>query len=360
MSGLDDLFGEASELEYRRQIRELTGARDEARRDARATAADLENAQRVAEFLSAVRAAQTDIRLESFLAPGQNLLGTERREACALVVLSDWHVEERVDPEVVQGLNRYTPKIAEFRFRRAAEAIVWLIREKQSRFDVRRILLGVLGDMITGYIHEELQESNYLSPPKATAFAARLVGDLIQHLLDADIGLETIAVVFKCGNHGRTTHRVRTGTGVANSYEWIAYHIVMQRFADNPRVVFQLDEGHHSISEVYGMRIHTHHGDSVRSMGGVGGVDIPLNRSAARWREKYRAHVSIVGHFHEQQFGAKVLRNGSGIGYSSYADWLAHASPEPAQQIFCLIDKKRGLCHYTPLWVSDRSEEDKL
>ncbi len=274
------------------------------------------------------------------------------REAAAVAVLSDWHVEERVDPAKVMGLNEFNPTIAERRAARCFAGIEWLIREQQSLFTVRTLVLAIIGDIISGYIHEELLESNYMSPTRAVVFGKRLLKAGIKSLLKADPNLK-IHCVCKCGNHGRTTPKLRIATAVDNSYEWLLYHMLAEDFAAEPRVTFQVDEGHHSVTPIYGLRVHTHHGDSVRSQGGIGGITVPLNRAAIQWREKYKADMSLVGHFHQYTPGSRLIVNGSLVGYGAYSDFLPSAQPEPAQQAFFLVDSKRGVCQMTPLWCAD-------
>lgn len=288
----------------------------------------------------------------SVVARRGRVLGTDKREACAVAVASDWHVEEQVDPRKVNGLNEYTPAIADLRAARFFEGIAWLVREQQSMFTIKRLVLGLLGDLISGYIHEELLESNAMSPTHAVVFAKQLLARGLRALLASDPDL-AIHVVCKCGNHGRTTPKLRVATAVANSYEWLLYQMLAADFAAEPRVTWQIDEGHHSLTDVYGLKLHTHHGDSVRSNGGIGGIEVPLNRARVQWHAKYDADLSLIGHFHQYISGQRLVVNGSLVGYGCYSDWLPSAAPEPAQQAFFLIDSKRGKCQSTPIWVQE-------
>lgn len=280
------------------------------------------------------------------------VLSRDRREAAACAVASDWHVEEKVDPKAVQGLNTYSPKIAELRARRFFEGVEWLITEQRATFDIHTLYLFAIGDFITGYIHEELREGNFMSPLQAVMFWMELFEQGVQHLLASAPDLE-IKLAFRFGNHGRTTHKTQIATAAANSFEWAAYHMLRKQFAGEPRVQCQIDEGHHSIVQIYDYRIHLHHGDSIRSQGGIGGIDVPLNRAVAQWRNKYKSHLSVVGHFHRYQSGERLVTNGSLIGYGAYSDWLPSAEPEPSQQAFWILDKKRGKCKSTQIWTNE-------
>ena len=117
---------------------------------------------------------------------------------------------------------------------------------------------------------------------------------------------------------------------------------------------FRIRDGHHGIAEVGGYRIHFTHGDKVKSNGGIGGVDVPLNRAIAQWHRTMPAHTTCVGHFHEYSAGERLHKNGSLIGYSSFSRDIVRAPFAPAVQSFFLIDEKRGKTQCNPIWVEDR------
>ena len=282
--------------------------------------------------------------------------GTQR-QATAVAMASDWHVEEIVDPRKVQGLNRYSPRIAAFRSRRFFAGIEHLIREyRKGAWDIRNLLLIINGDMLTGWIHEENVVTTAMSPIRTVLFIEELLsaGLLFLHEQLPEV---KIHVVCQRGNHGRITHKVWLGAAPETSYEYLAFAHLAAR---HPECSWQLPESMHSIADVYGYRLHITHGDLVKSQGGIGGVLVPLNRAAIRWREKYKAHCTLVGHWHQYAHTPTVVMNGSLIGYTGFADSLASAAPEDPAQAFWLIDSKRGPCQMIPIWCGDPSEEIKL
>jgi hypothetical protein len=281
-----------------------------------------------------------------------------RRTATAVVLASDWHVEERIDPKTIDGLNEYNPQIAEIRSVRFFEGTEWLIREQQRLFQVRDLFLWLGGDIITGYIHEELLEGNFLSPTEAVLFAAKLIGNGIRFLLK--VTELNINVGCDFGNHGRTTLKPRVGTAAKNSYEWLMYHMLAKEFASEPRVQFRISDGHHAVHLLGGasrgdrhFRLHTTHGDKVKSMGGIGGIDVPLNRAIAQWHQTMPAECTAHGHFHQYQPGQRRASNGSLIGYSTFSRDICRAPYEPPQQTFFLVDSTRGKTQCAPIWVAE-------
>ena len=276
----------------------------------------------------------------------------DKRVGAAFTVASDWHVEERVDPKVVQGLNEYNPTIAARRIERYFQGLEWLILENRQSHTLHELWVAALGDFITGYIHEELLESNFSSPLQAIEFWLDHFEKGLRYLINVVPDL-TIKVACRFGNHGRTTPKTRIATAAANSFEWFAYCQLAKMLRDVPQIEVHVTEGHHSVIEIYKQRVHLHHGDSIRSAGGIGGIDVPLNRAVAQWRNKYKSDISVVGHFHRFQMGERLVTNGSLIGYGAYSDWLASADPEPPQQAFCVFDERRGKCKNTPIWVGE-------
>ena len=93
------------------------------------------------------------------------------KKACPIIQLSDWHFEERVDAATINDLNEYNLEIAAERWVACIQNNLKLVHKERHSSDIKQICLWLGGDFITGYIHEELEESNYLSPTQATRFA---------------------------------------------------------------------------------------------------------------------------------------------------------------------------------------------
>jgi hypothetical protein len=276
-------------------------------------------------------------------------LGSGQREACAVAMLSDLHVEETVTLEQSAGVNVYNLDIAENSLARFFDGVVWLNKLYRKDFGVRRMILAGMGDWLTGFIHEELVEGNGLSPIETCLWLDQRIGQGIETLL-ADDGLEMIDFVGVPGNHGRTTQKIRRATYSENSYEWLIYQRLAQRFAGEKRINWHVGKAPHKWIDVYDSTIHICHGDDLKYGGGVGGLSIPLGKRVPFWDRVRQADVHLLGHFHQfRDFNHSVV-NGSLIGYSAYALSIG-APPEPPQQGYFLWDSKRGKTAVSPLWV---------
>jgi hypothetical protein len=296
------------------------------------------------------RATQTPKILRSERASGL-------REMTAVAMASDWHVEEPVDPVKVAHRNEYSLAIADDRIRRFFQGCIDLVEHHRAdgRTVVRDMVLAFSGDLMSGYIHPELQETNDLSPIETALWLQPRIRDGIATLLER-LQLRSILVPWSHGNHGRVTQKSRISTGSENSFEWMLGRTIEREFASDPRVQFDTSPSAHQYVQAYDFTLHFHHGDSLKYQGGVGGLGIPLLKAVPAWDDIRYAHVHHVGHWHQLRDYGRVMVNGSLIGYGPYSSWI-RAPFEPPQQMFYLLDSKRAKCHVTPLWVGEIADE---
>lgn len=296
-----------------------------------------------AEAFAATRQNVAPVRIQ----PDESIQGGQ---AAAILLASDWHVGEKVDPATVNYLNEYNPEIAERRAKNFFANGLRLVRKERQDINIDTLVLWLGGDLITGFIHEELQENNYLSPTEESRFAKSLIiGGL--KMLKEQGEFKRIVVPCSFGNHGRTTPKRRVSTGYRNSYEWMMYHDLADLFAGDDVIQFQVVNGYLNYVEIYGKTLRFHHGDNVGYSGGVGGITISLNKFIARTNQQRRADCDFLGHFHQLDGYArwrKFVTNGSLIGFNSYAQSIA-ASPEEPLQAFQLLDAQRGFTLSAPV-----------
>lgn len=269
-------------------------------------------------------------------------------EATAFVVASDWHVEESVRPEQVSGLNTFDLKVADARITKFFTNSIKLLNITKRDSHIKEMVLCLLGDFISGSIHEELVEGNNLLPIDAIMFAEqRIYAGIQAYLKNTDMN---ITVVCHAGNHSRMTKKTHFATEQGNSLEFYMYHHLKQLFEKNKRVRFVIATGYHTYLDIYGHVIRLHHGHTVRYGGGVGGIYIPVNKAIAQWNKGRRCDLDVFGHFHQLRDGGNFVCNGSLIGYNSFALSIK-ADYEPPKQAFFLIDKKRGKTLQAPIWL---------
>ena len=274
---------------------------------------------------------------------------SKQSESTAVILCSDIHFEEQVDPGTVDGLNEYNITIAKRRFQNVFTNGLKLVEMGRSKSAIKKLVLWLGGDLISGYIHEELMESNALSPIEASIEVYKLCKSAIDFLV-TNGDFEEIVVMTSVGNHGRTTPKIRISTCVENSFEWLVYNFLATHYAESETVRFKLSRGYFNYLDVYGYTLRFHHGNYVRYAGGVGGLTIPLNKAIAQWNQARPADLDIFAHWHQRMSGKNYVGNGSIIGYGPYALSIK-ASFEKPQQSFFLMHPRWGKTVEAPIWV---------
>lgn len=260
-----------------------------------------------------------------------------RPEATAVLVCSDWHVEERVDKERCRGLNEFSLEIADRRITQLAQKASMLLSHEQGLTKIRRIVVACLGDFISGHIHDDLIEVCQLPPLAATRWA----GERIAGVIDVMQEIAPVMVVTASGNHGRTTHKPRIATENDHSYE---QHLYLNMRAQERRrhVSWQIGEGYLNVVDLDGFVLRAHHGHALKFGGGVGGLTIPANKAVEKWNQAQRADLDIFGHWHTFcWFPHRFVANGSLIGHNAFADRIK-AEFQPPSQSLVIIDHEHN------------------
>ena len=269
-------------------------------------------------------------------------------EATPIIVASDWHYEELVKPSTINGLNSYNLDIANQRIDRFFQNQLRLINISKRDVSIPNIVLALLGDFISGNIHDENLETAQLQPIDAILEVQKKIASGIKFLLENTDS--NIIIPCATGNHPRITEKVHIATETGNSLESLMYHNLAMYFESNLRVKFVIGEGYHTILNIYDKVVRFHHGHGMKYNGGVGGIYIPANKAIAQWNKAIRADVDVFGHWHQQRDGGNFICNGSIIGYNAYALRIKADYEEPKQTFF-LIDKKRGKTIVAPIFV---------
>ena len=299
----------------------------------------------IEERFDSLAGISTDFPVQSFKRSKKSIAGT----VAAVAPATDWHVEEQVFEKAVNGKNKFDLAIAEARIKRFYSGIVEEIEHQNHRKKVSELWHPLLGDLISGHIHEELMESNTLSPVEACVFIQEMVCSGIDFLLK-----ETKLPIFIptcCGNHGRTTKKKRIKTSHKNSFEWLTYMTMAKYYRNKPRVTWIIGEGYHNVCEINGRMVRFHHGDGLRYNGGIGGITIPVNKSIAQWQKVQSVDFDVFAHFHQFLYHYPTwICCPCLIGYSEFAVEIKAEFQHPAQAFF-IIDRGLGISSCQPIYL---------
>lgn len=285
--------------------------------------------------------------VESFVIKPKSGTGSE---ATAIWLASDWHVGEKVTRGQTNGLNEYNPTISKARGEAYFRNGLRLTDMAGRDVKIDTIVLALLGDFITGHLHLDAIENNWLAPVEETLHAQKIITSGIEYILKHS--KYNLIIPCASGNHGRTTKFSHFGSENGHSLEYFMYCSLAQYFRNEKRVKFIISEGAHTYLDIYSYTVRLLHGHDIKYNGGSGGITIPLNKAIGQWDKARPAYLTVCGHFHQRFDGGAFCVNGSLIGYNAFALSIK-ASAERPQQSFILVDKKRGKTITAPILVEE-------
>ena len=326
-------------------IRSLRSKLKEKDRGYKMALADLEMANDQLEVMGAVQDRVADIE------PIEPMLSEGKGEALAVGILSDIHPSVRIRPETVGGKNEHNLEVSKKRQQAFFKGFCRLTEIERSGQNVPRALIFLGGDVTGNMIHDELKETNLLTPQQEVLFELdRIEEGLI--FLQENGGFKDITVVCSHGNHDRDTKEKQFENHAEHSLTWTLYHVLKRDFDLRNKenkgvkgyspVKFEIATGYLTVKEIYGRKVRFHHGDAIKYSGGVGGPTIAINKALDKWNMLEHVDLDLFGHMHWSMSDQRFFCNGSVCGYSSYA--LHNKYPfEVPRQWFLLLDKKRWL-----------------
>jgi len=277
-------------------------------------------------------------------------------ESAAVVLWSDWHNEELVDPSKVNGLNNFNLEIFHNRATRLFQGTqrLWYLLNKDTK--ISTMVVGLLGDFISGNLHGDQQESNQLGPTMAIENASKEIITGLKFLLE-HTDIKEFVVVCKSGNHGRFTIKQRHNTESENSLEYLMYCNLSRLFENEPRVKFVVEKGYLSHVVLFdNYTIRFHHGHDIKYAGGVGGIYIPTLKKIGAWNRSCIPGIPPValdcfGHFHQYIDADNFVANGSLIGYNPYSIAIGAPFQAPQQAMFLVNKRFKAKTIATPVFM---------
>lgn len=273
---------------------------------------------------------------------------SDKEGSTGFLIASDWHADEVVKSSTVLGKNEYNREIAEQRIKNFFANAVYMIHKKS----VDNLVLGFIGDLIGGYIHPELEQTNSMSPMKGISFVKNLIISGLKYLHDNLPDLEKITVIGICGNHSRTTKKMQFGNGFEMNHEYFMYkdieHIIT--LMGMTKFQFVIPESEFAYIDVYGKKLLFAHGHQFRTAGGIGGIYPSMLRWYSKMNQTIKIDKAFIGHYHTSVYTKEVCVNGSLKGFDAFAMGHGLAFEEP-QQTYVILNEKRGFIFYSPIFA---------
>jgi hypothetical protein len=288
-------------------------------------------------------------------APTAKQRASDGFEGIATIALSDWHWGEVVDRKNVNGLNEYNLAVASRRADRIFDTTLALLDPKPGKYDA--LMVPMLGDMLSGIIHDELVMTN----------EASVIDCIVSLVAKLDAGLYELAqhfpaLIVSCvfGNHGRMDKRKTFKNQGSLNYETLVYRMLEQqlriRMGDACNIKFKIGTASDVFTNVYGKTFLYTHGDQFDAYQGsvfekVRAGDLAKRRRAQQARQMVHDYL-VCGHFHTYAGFQDLIMNGSLVGYNEFA-FNHNMSIERPQQALFVNHPDFGITKHLPVFADD-------
>lgn len=273
-------------------------------------------------------------------APVRRLHGKEEPHHRQMVLLSDWHGGEVVDPESINNLNAYNWEIME---ERVEEVIAAMLSHKANSPALTGLDIALLGDMTSGNAHRELAETNEFPLAVQGVKMGHLIGQTIERLVEHYTNIRVVSVV---GNHPRLPQKPAS-KNVHDNMDWVSAMIAREFLSEHPTVQFSVPTGGAALHTIAGRTMYVWHSDGVRSsMPGVpwGGIMRRINEIRRSYTGK-QIDYWACGHWHQANcmVDLGLFMNGSLIGRNEWGIKSFGGGSDPTQVLLTFSEKHRWL-----------------
>lgn len=340
-------------------IARLTEEVKDFRRELKKARKESVDASKLEEMLFGV--ASQPVKPPTWLVKPKKAKGKKDSPLVPITLWSDFHWGEVVDPAQINGVNEYNVKIARGRFKKLVELTTYLLTQHVTNPDYPGIVVPMMGDMVSGSIHEELSETNELSMPETVADLAEILIWGLRALADT---FGTVYVPCVVGNHGRLAKKPRAKGAPTESWDWMVYKMVEMNLLDDDRIMIDISRSLDLQFRVYDSVYNVTHGDQFSGGGGIAGPYTPWMRGDLKKRRRQETvdqgyDVLLMGHWHTLQYLKSLICNGSVKGYDEYA-FRNNFDFEPPKQALFLQHATHGIVDWRPLILADGPTRPEL
>lgn len=266
------------------------------------------------------------------------------------LLLSDIHGGEVVLAEQTGGLSEYNIDITAEYIQSLGQKIIHILQTNHSKTKIEKLYVFMLGDMITGMIHN-LMEHTPMTAIEAKNYTAMIIACLLRDLN------QYYPLVCDCvvGNHPRLTETKRYKWRAEDNLDYDLYIQVATILMNFTTIKFNIPRSFWYIEEVYGWKFLLLHGDDIRSWNQIPWYGI--ERALKNFQSLLQANnlsfdYACLGHFHNigtlDRCRGEVILNGSAIGTTDYSIGKLFTGNKPKQLLFG-IHKDHGITWRYPI-----------
>ncbi len=272
--------------------------------------------------------------LKEYSTPSGQFRG--EHEQTVIAPLSDTHVGEQVYTDQMIGINSYDWDLFNQRLYGWATQVLNLVNYRRNIAPVDNLIVPMLGDMISGDIHEELARSNISNCMEQMIRGANLIAQAIMYLAPH---FKSVKVPCVVGNHGRMTRKPPMKDKYMD-WDYMMYQWVSTFCKNQDNLIFEIPKSYLHVFSVYNNNILIMHGDSVSGAGSNTSITSAITKLRGvlqykenKDKEEIRFDSAMIGHFHridEIDIGTGELHIcGTMKGPDEFALQRLHAATKP-------------------------------
>ena len=263
--------------------------------------------------------------------------------------LSDTHIGEHVFKEQMRGLNEYNFEIFNKRMYGWANQILKHTSYRRQIAPVEELVIPMLGDMISGDIHEELARSNMANCMEQMIRGASIIAQALMYLAPHYTKIRVPCVV---GNHGRMTRKPPMKDKYMD-WDYMLYQWMASFCRNQENIEFHIPRSFITTFKIHDKVVLITHGACISGAGSSGAIlnSITKLRSVFQFRKTLQREIEgaldgdleqefdsvMIGHFHridELDIGTGELHIcGTMKGPDEFALQRLQAATKPKQLV---------------------------
>lgn len=270
----------------------------------------------------------------------------------AVMQVNDGHIGAVQLETEIEGFGSFSPKICRERQIHYVQKVLDWVNLHRTSYTIDEVVVPVLGDMISGDIHEDLRITNAFPSPVQTCEAGMLLSDQVAMLSSHFVKVRVEFVVED--NHSRLTKKPQAHEAGLNSLNYVVGFIAQQRLRAIKNVEFNIYPQYEAVINVAGRRYLCCHGHGVMGWAGFPyyGIERKVSREALKRMngpDVTKFHKVLLGHWH-----APLAHPWYWIGGSvSGTDALDHKQGRhsPPSQAAWMVHPRHGEFDRTDFWL---------
>jgi predicted phosphodiesterase len=249
--------------------------------------------------------------------------GTSKVESpCSVVMqISDTHMGEIQNSSEIEGFGSFSPEICRERCLSFSKKVIDWTYVQRSGYIIDECVVLVLGDLVSGGIHEELNNTNAYPPPVQAVESGILLSDQIALLAPHFPKIRVEFIVED--NHSRLQKKPQAKEAGLNSLNYVVGFIAKERLSKYKNLEFNIYPQLEAVVEVKGRRYLITHGHNIKSFMSIPfyGIERKVGREAVKRMNApdfNKFHKIVMGHFHTPMTTQYYMIGGSVSGTTSY------------------------------------------